>query len=181
MRLCLALFACSIGLQAQQPPASFMGDPQIFGILNRISKQTARLAPMLDQVHVQEWVSKGASETYVSQLASIQAQVQAVQTEMSGLVQHPENMQDCMKGLFRVQTLHGALESLMVGLRRYQNAPLADLIESVAAEDQGDLQKLQNYILDLANQKEQEFLVVDHEAQRCRATLSREPAPTKKK
>ena len=67
----------------------------------------------------------------------------------------------------------------MGGLRRYQNAPLADLIESVASEDRGDLEKLQNYILDLANQKEQEFLVVDHEAQRCRATISREPAPGK--
>ncbi|MDE3197481.1 MAG: hypothetical protein KGN84_14115 [Acidobacteriota bacterium] len=181
MRLCLAVLACTIGLQAQQPPASFMGDPQIVGVFNRIAKQTARLTPMLEEVHARDWVAKGASETYTAQLASIQTQVQAVQTEMNGLVQHPDNMQACMKGLFRVQTIHGALESLMVGLRRYQNAPLADLIESVAAEDQGDLEKLQNYILDLANQKEQEFLVVDHEAQRCRATLSRQPASPGKK
>ena len=64
----------------------------------------------------------------------------------------------------------------MAGLRRYQNPALADLIVSVAAEDQADLEQLQNYILDLANQKDQEYLVVDREAQRCRATISREPA-----
>jgi ABC-type transport system involved in cytochrome bd biosynthesis fused ATPase/permease subunit len=175
-------FACWIAVRAQQqpaPPPGFMGDPQIITVFNRIAQQTARLMPMLAEVHARDWVAKGASETYIAQLQSAQTQVQAVQTDMAALAQHPDNMQDCMKGLFRVQALHGSLESLMGGLRRYQNSPLADLIESVAAEDQSDLEKLQSYILELANQKEQEFLVVDHEAQRCRATISREPAPAK--
>jgi ABC-type transport system involved in cytochrome bd biosynthesis fused ATPase/permease subunit len=158
-------------------PTGFTGDPQIIGVFGRISRQTARLTPMLEQVHTREWVAKGASETYNAQLESAQRQVQAIETDMAQLVQHPDHMQDCMRGLFRVQALHGSLESLMGGLRRYQNSPLADLIESVAAEDQSDLEKLQAYILDLANQKEQEFLVVDHEAQRCRATISRDPVP----
>ena len=167
------------GVQAQQqqaPPAPYTDDPQTLEILNRIAKQTARLTPLLEQVHAQDWVAKGASETYAAQLESIRAQVQAVGTEMAGLAQHPDNMQDCLKGLFRVQTLHGSMQSLMGGLRRYQNAALADLIESVASEDQSDLEKLQTHILDLANRREQEYLIVDHEAQRCRAEISREPA-----
>jgi hypothetical protein len=190
MRLRFALFTaavavgpvCWIALRAQQPPAPpppFAGDQQIITVFNRISQQTARLVPMLEQVHAHDWIAKGASETYSAQLASAQTQIQAIQADMSALSQHPDRMQDCMKALFRVQAFHGALDSLMGGLRRYQNSPLADLIQSVAAEDQTDLQKLQNYILDLANQKEQEFLVVDHEAQRCRATISREPAPAR--
>jgi hypothetical protein len=174
----VGVIGCWFAVRAQQP-SSFTGDPQIIGILNRISQQTARLAPMLEQVHAREWVQKGASETYAAQLESARRQVQAVQTDMTTLAQHPDHMQECMRALFRVQALHGALESLMGGLRKYQNPPLADLIESVAAENQSDLEKLQNYILDLANQKEQEFLVVDHEAQRCRATISREPAPAR--
>ena len=77
-------------------------------------------------------------------------------------------------------TFHRSLDTLLGGLRKYQNPALADLIQSVAAEDQEDLGKLQDYLLELANQKEQEYLVVDHEAQRCRAILSREPATPRK-
>ncbi|HKD10030.1 MAG TPA: hypothetical protein VKB79_29250 [Bryobacteraceae bacterium] len=174
---------CWFGLNAQQqpPPPPYTDDPQTVDILNRIAKQTARLTPLLDQVHAQEWVAKGASETYVAQLESIRAQVQAVGTEMAGIAQHPDNMPECLRGLFRVQTLHGSMQSLMGGLRRYQNAALADLIESVASEDQGELEKLQNHILDLANRREQEYLIADHEAQRCRAEISRDPPKNTKR
>ena len=157
-RFAIIAFLLDIVLVAQQPaalPPGFTGDPRIISVFNRISQQTARLTPMLAEVHARDWVTKGASETYVAQLESAQQQVKAVQTEMGALAQHPDHMQDCMKGLFRVQALHGSLESLMGGLRRYQNSPMADLIESVAAEDQSDLEQLQSYILDLANQKEQ--------------------------
>ena len=175
----VAGLVCWFGLRGQVQPSPspvYTDDPQTVETLNRIAKQTARLAPLLEQVHAQEWVAKGASETYAAQLESIRGQVQAVGTEMTAIAQHPDNMQDCLKGLFRVQTLHGSMQSLMGGLRRYQNAALADLIESVALEDQGDLEKLQNHILDLANRREQDYLIVDHEAQRCRAEISREPA-----
>ncbi len=170
--------ACWFGLRAQQPqpPPPYSDDPQTLETLNRIAKQTARLEPLLEQVHVGDWVAQGASETYTAQLESIRAQVQAVGVDMTNIAQRPDNMQDCLKGLFRVQTMHVAMQSLMGGLRRYQNAALADLIESVASEDQGDLQKLQNHIVDLANRREQEYLIADHEAQRCRAEISREPA-----
>jgi hypothetical protein len=175
----MAGLVCWFGVRAQQQqaaPPPYTDDPQTVETLNRIATQTARLAPLLEQVHANDWVTQGASETYAAQLESIRAQVQAVGTEMAAITQHPDNMQDCLKGLFRVQTLHGSMQSLMGGLRRYQNAALADLIESVALEDGHDLEKLQNHILDLANRREQEYLIADHEAQRCRAEISREPA-----
>jgi len=179
----IAGLVCWFGVRAQQQPAPapYTDDPETVNTLNRIAKQTARLSPLLEQVHAQDWVAKGASETYAAQLESIRAQVQAVGTEMSGIAQHPDSMQDCLKALFRVQTLHVSMQSLMGGLRRYQNAALADLIESIATEDQGDLQKLQNHILELANRREQEYLIADHEAQRCRAEISREPAKNTKR
>ncbi len=157
--------------QAQVAPS----DQPIVAVLNRIAQRTARLTPMLDQVHTTEWVAKGAPDTYNAQVATAKQQIGAIQSDMAALTARPEAMQDCMKGLFRVQTFHRSLDSLMGGLRRYQNSALADLILSVAAEDQEDLGKLEQYILDLADQKEKEFRVVDNEAQRCRATISREP------
>ena len=69
-----------------------------------------------------------------------------------------------------------ALGSLMGGVRKYQNPALADLIESVAAEATGDIDHFEQHIIEMADAKEQQFALVDREAQRCRATLSRQPA-----
>jgi hypothetical protein len=78
--------------------------------------------------------------------------------------------------LFRIQAVHQLLDSLLGGLRKYQNPALADLIESVAAGDHADLERLEQYILQLASDREAQFAVMDKEAQRCRAALSRQPA-----
>jgi hypothetical protein len=81
-----------------------------------------------------------------------------------------------MNALFRLQATHLALSSLMGGVRRYQNPALADLIESVAAEAGGDIDRFQKHLLEMSTEKEQQFTLVDREAQRCRANLSRQPA-----
>jgi hypothetical protein len=173
-----AVFAISCAAFAQQPqPAGFsMTDPQLLVVLNGISQHAAKIEPMLQEVRPNEWIPKGAPDTYVAQLTSTRQQLQSIQNEMSALAQHPDRISDCMKAIFRVEALHHTLDSLLGGLRKYQNPPLADLIESVAAEDRGDLERLQQYVLELANEKEEQFRVVDREAQRCRATLSRQPA-----
>jgi uncharacterized protein YllA (UPF0747 family) len=179
MRLRTAFLAAagSLACAGQTTPApAIAADQQITGMFNRLSQHALRLEPMLEQVRAGDWVSKGAPETYVTQLGSARQQIQAIETDLADLAQHPDHMQDCLKALFRIQGFHRSLDSLMEGLRKYQNPALADLIQSVAAEDQADQEQLQNYIVELANQKEQEYLVVDREAQRCRATISREPA-----
>jgi hypothetical protein len=161
---------------AQQPAA----DPQIVAAFNGISAHAARIEPMLQQLRPNDWVAKGAPDTYVTQFNSAIEQIHAIQSDMSALAQHPEQMTECMKALFRVQSSHRTLISLMEGLRRWQNPALAELIESVAAEDQADLDHLEQYVLQLASEKDQQYAVVDSEAQRCRATLSRQPADTTK-
>jgi len=107
-------------------------------------------------------------------------QLHAIETDMTNLTQHPSQMSDCIKALFRAQAFHEMLGSLLGGVRRYQNPALADLIEAVAAEDRADLDRLENWVLQLAGEKEAQFNVVDREAQRCRATLSSEPAVRRK-
>jgi uncharacterized protein YecE (DUF72 family) len=174
----IGVLSCCQGVRAQQtgtaPVAVIPADQQIMALFQRISQHPARLLPLLEQVRASEWIAKGAPETYTTQVSAAREQIRAIGEDRSALAQHPDRMQDCMRALFRVQAFHGSLNSLIGGLRRYQNPALADLIQSVAVEDQEDLGKLQEYILELANQKEQEYLVVDHEAQRCRATLSKD-------
>jgi len=163
---------------AQQPAgtASF-NETQIIAISNGISQHAARLQPMLGQLRPAEWVTKGAPDTYVTQLSRSLSELHAIQDDMAYLAQNPGvQMTDTIKALFRVQAEHQLLGSLMGGLRKYQNPALADLIESVAAEDQADLARLQQYLLELVADKDAQFKVVDSEAQRCRSGLSRAAA-----
>ncbi len=177
MRLLLATLVFSCGAFSQQQP-----DPQVVAIFNGISQHATRIEPMLQQLRPNDWVAKGAPDTYVAQWNSELEQLRAIESDMSALAQHPEQMTECMRALFRVQAAHQTLNSLMDGLRHYQNPPLAELIESVAAEDQSNIDRLEKYVLQLASEKDQQYAVVDAEAQRCRATLSKQPAePSKTK
>jgi hypothetical protein len=176
----MRLFLCATILL---PCAAFaQPDPQVVAIFTGISQRTARIAPMLDELRPNDWVAKGAPDTYVTQWNSAREQLQAIQSDMAALAQNPDQMTECMKALFRVQAAHLTLDSLMGGLRRWQNPALAELIESVSAQDQADLNRLEQYVLTLANEKDQQYAVVDREAQRCRGILSKQPAePAKPK
>src|ERR1017187_6918303 len=105
------------GLPGQQSP-----DPQVLAAFHGIGQHATRLLPMLEQVRAKEWITQGAPETYAVQVETARQQIQAIGTEMNTLSQRPDGMQDCMKALFRVQAFHGALDSLLGGLRKYQNA-----------------------------------------------------------
>jgi hypothetical protein len=187
MRLFLAALILSCGAFAQQtspsPTSSAPGssapgmtDEDVAAIFSRLSQRAARIGPMLDQLHPNDWIAKGAPETYLAQWNSIREQFGAIQSDMSALAQHPDHLTESMKALFRVQATNQMLGSLMGGVRKYQNPALADLIESVAAEAGGDIDRFEKHLVELADEKEQQFTVVDREAQRCRASLSRQPA-----
>ena len=152
-----------------------MSDDEVAVLLSRISQRAARLEPMLDQLHPNDWIAKGAPDTYLAQWNSIRQQFTAIQNDLSGL-SHSEGLTDSMKALFRIQAANAALGSLMGGVRKYQNPALADLIESVAAEGTGDIDRFEQHLVEMADARDQQFTLVDREAQRCRATLSRQPA-----
>lgn len=180
MRLFLATMLLCCAAFSNRAMAQPAVDPDIAAIFTRISTHAARIEPMLQQLKPNDWVAKGAPDTYVTQFNSEIEQIHAIQNDMTALAQHPDQMTECMKALFRVQASERALNSLMGGLRRWQNPALAELIESVAAEDQADLDHLEQYVLQLASEKDRQYAVVDNEAQRCRATLSRQPADNPK-
>jgi hypothetical protein len=97
------------------------------------------------------------------------------------LIKQPERLTLALETYFRMQAVDTMLGSLIEGIRKYQNPSLAELVQGVVDENSANRDKLRQYIQDLAAQKEQEFAVADKEAQRCRATLMRQPAPTGRK
>jgi hypothetical protein len=156
---------------AQQ--ATVMTDYDAAQLFNAVAEQTAKLAPMIEQINTADWVGKGAPPTYVQLRNGALAQNKAIVNAMHELAQHPSKLSECLSALFRIQSMEMELISLDSGLRKYQNPALADLIGSLLAEGNRNRDRFRQYVVDLAGNKEQQFEVADKEAQRCRESLSK--------
>ena len=148
-------------------------------MLKEIAAHAGRLVTVLDKADPAGWVQQEAAEAYVAQWKSARAQSQALAGDASELARDPEKLPAALKTFFRMQSLEFMLGSLGEGIRRYQGPPVADALAGVAAENGANRERFQRYIVELAAQREQEYQIMDHEAQRCRALLSQE-APARK-
>lgn len=168
-----------------QTPAGVSTAWDISPTLDALSAQSKRLKPILDQLTPQQWVSKGAPETYVAQWRDAQTELGYLVEAVKALEKQPDRLSLALSAYFRLQALELRLNSLVDGVRTYQNPAVGDLLVGVLGENATNRDKLRQYITDLAATKEQEFQIVDQEAQRCRGVLSRQaparPAPAKKK
>ena len=150
-------------------------------LIDALTAQAEHLKPLIDQVQPAAWQSKGASETYVAQWNTAQAQLRYLVASSDAFSRQPDRLPLGLDAYFRMQAVESALRSLTEGVRTYQNPALASLMQSVVVENSANRDRLRQYLQDLATQKEEEFQVADREAQRCRAALLQQPAPKTKK
>lgn len=150
-------------------------------MIEALGTQVQHLKPIIDQIQPASWVSKGASETYVAQWNTTQAQLKYLISSSDAFARQPDRLPLGLDVYFRMQSVDSTFGSLTEGVRKYQNPALASIMQSVIAENSTNRDRLRQYLLDLATEKEQEFQVADREAQRCRAALLSQPAPKTKK
>jgi len=181
----LTFFACAAALCAQgaapRQPAGLETDWEIGAILKEISAHAGRLAPMLDRIDVKSWIEKGASDTYAAQLQSAREQASALARGAEALADNPERLSAALEVFFRIQGIETMLTSLEGGLRKYQTAADAQALAALNAENGANRDRLQRYIVNLAAQREQDYQVMDREAQRCRGVLTQAPPKSVKK
>jgi uncharacterized membrane protein YccC len=167
---------CAVAQQAGVPT-----DWDVQKLVTSIAEQSGRIQPLVEQIRPKDWVAKGASDTYVQQWDSAHSQAKTVKLSADNLVREPERLTAALDTYFRLQNLEVVLTSLIDGVRKYQNPALADLLRSVLSENNASRQQLRQYLVDLAANKEQEFKVMDEEAQRCRESISKLPSPAQPK
>jgi hypothetical protein len=186
MRTLVVFFSLFLIVRAQapQPNGQPTGQPSVAPewdtskAVAAFSDQAKRLKPILDQLTPQEWVAKGAPQTYVLQWQEAEQELSYVATSAQSLEREPERLTLALDTLFRWERLDVDLSSLVEGVRHYQNPAVGDLVVSVLGENSSNRERLKQHIADLATQHEQEFAVVDKEAQRCRGQVTR-PAPAR--
>ena len=171
-----ALSAACLGAQTGGIPPEWEVKKQMTDLVEHVQ----RFGPVLDQIHAEEWVKKGAPPAYVSQLASTRAQIGYLVGSTKDLAAHPERMSMALDTFFRMESVEAMLRSVVAGIRKYQNPAVAEMLAGLIADTGTDRDKLRQYVVDLAADRDQQFRVMDQEAQRCRAALSRGAAPAAK-
>ncbi len=149
--------------------------------LTALAASVERIRPVLDQLKPQDWISQGAPSAYQDQLQRTRAELDYLIGSTKQLAAHPEKLTVALESFLRMQSLDAMLRSVAAGVRKYQNPAVADLLQSLVFETNAHRDQLRQYLVELAADREQQFAVMDREAQRCRAMLSRQPARPERK
>ena len=171
----LIIFVLAFAAQAYQGQAP--GISAVWDIRTNTADLAAsvrKLEPLLGQTKPVDWIARGASSTYLKQADSSRASLQALLASTDRLVKEPERLTAAIDTYFAMERVGLLLNSLKEGVRRYGNPALADEYNLVLAENSVHREKLKQHIQDLAVAREQEFRIMDQEAQRCRESLSQE-------
>jgi hypothetical protein len=170
--LVAALFAGAAAAQPQGVPEEW----DVRTLAHNLEIQAQHLQPILDQIKPETWVAKGAPDAYVTQWKSSEAELRYLLQSSQAFSRQPDRLPLALDTYFRMQSMNTILGSLIEGIRKYQNPAVGDLVQGIMNENSGNRERLRQYIVDLATEKEQEFQIADKEAQRCRGTLLRQPA-----
>ena len=148
--------------------------------IGELSAQAARLKPLLEQLTPQQWIAQGAPQAYLTQWQDARKELEYLTAAAAIFAKQPERLTAALDTLFRMQALEWRLESLVEGVRKYQNPAVGDLLLGVLRSNSANGDGLRAYITDLAAQKDQEYRIMEQEAQRCRVEINRTPAPARK-
>ena len=165
--------ALAMGVSAQEK--GIEPDWDIRPVLKEIAAHAQRLVPVLDKIDVKGMVQNGAPETYAAQIEASKAQAKALAANALAQANTPEKLSADLEVFLRLLSLDRTVPSVEEGLRKYWNPALADLLSREMTENGANRERFQRYIVDLAAEREQEYAIMDHEAQRCRGFLAKQP------
>ena len=145
-------------------------------MLSALTTQAKRLQPILEQVNPQQWLDQGAPEAYIEQWKAVRNEIGYLERTAGEMSRQPDRITLTLEAFLRLQSVEEMMQSMMEGVRRYQNPALADLLQGVMNENADNSHKLRQYLVELVAMREAEFKIADQEAQRCRSELINRPA-----
>jgi hypothetical protein len=167
------LFAFVVSLPALAQSGGLPPEWEVRKQLTALAENVQRFQPLLEKVDPQTW--QDAPAGYAEQVKRIRAEIGYLVTTTQALQKHPDRLTTALESYFRLVSVDQMLRSLESGIRKYQNPAVADLLMGLITEETADRERLRQYLVELAADREQQFRIIDEEAQRCRGVLSRQP------
>jgi site-specific recombinase len=133
--------------------------------------------PLLRRLDPEHWVKRGAPEAYVQQLTSSQQAMEQLNAATDQLSRSPEKLSAALNVFFELERMETLMKSLRDGARKWQSEDLSNRITEALAANTTHHERLRQHVRDLAVTREQEFHIMNQEAQRCRGMLTKQPPP----
>lgn len=168
----------SVPTQRMAPPPQGLQAPwDIRQMLTALNAENAKMQPILEQMHPQQWLDNGAPPAYISQYQQMRTQMDDVIRSVKSLSQQTDSLSAALDTYFRMESLEVSARSVYECVKKYGERSSADALSAVIAQSFDNRQRFREYLQDLSTQREQEFKIADDEAQRCRGMISKE-SPT---
>ncbi len=161
--------------QSPGPEAGVESEWDLRKLLDSLSTAAHKLQPIIQQADPQTWANTQAASTYTPQWRTASDQIQYLTQTTTKFAKEPERMTIALETYFRLQALESTIKSLAEGVRKYKSPSVADALLSALTDNLNNREHLKNYVTELAHTREEEFKIIDKEAQRCRGILSRQP------
>src|SRR4051812_23519698 len=125
------LFAIMAPLCSTAQQAGVPTEWDVQKMVESVAAQSARMQPLVAEIHPKEWIAAGAPDAYIQQWESARSQAETLKLSADNLVREPARLTATLDTYFRLQALEVSLASLIDGVRKYQNPALADLLRGV--------------------------------------------------
>ena len=145
-------------------------------IANGVAEHAQSVRQILDEVRPKEWIQDGAPDAYVDQHETLASDIANLELSAQALARKPGRLSVVVDTFLWLDRTQSMLRSISSGVRKYQNAAVADLLDSAGGVNAGAIEKLKGYMRDLAASSEAEMEIAHDEAQRCRGQLMGAPA-----
>ena len=140
-----------------------------------VELHATEMKALIEQVRPKEWIQDGAPQAYVTQHEELLRDMDSLSLSAQDMMRNPEGLISVVDTFLWVDRLGSMISSLEHGVRKYQNAAVAELLVAAKDRNTSESEKLKGYLRQLAVAHEAELEIADSEAQRCRAELARQP------
>lgn len=148
---------------------------EVSDLAAEVEKNAQGVARILEQIRPKEWIQDGAPAAYVDQHETLGRDLENLALSAQNLGRNPEKLSAAIDTFLWLDRFNSMTQSMAAGVRKYQNAAVADLLESATSRGAGSVEQLKSYMRQLAVASEHRMETAHAEAQRCRVELMNRP------
>jgi hypothetical protein len=148
---------------------------EIIELSKGVAANVEQAKTVLIEVKPKEWIQNGAPAAYADQYENLQTDLNNLQLSAAALARQPEKLTVVIDTFLWLDRVSSMLGSMAGGVRSYQNAAIADLLDTARGKGDAALAILKEYMRQVAVEQQAAMEIAHSEAQRCRERLVSQP------
>lgn len=164
---------CFAAILPAQQDEGLLPSWEVAAIAQDLGEQVEQVNRTLAGVQPATWAQAGSA--YAGQRETLVTELGYLKNSAAAMARRPESLPVVVDTFLWIDRTNSMLVSITDGARRYQDATVADLLESSRGQFSGSAEKLKEYMRQLAVSVDGQMAIAHEEAQRCRTDLMTQP------